>query len=95
MDGMPTPLTTAEWNAGADDGDTVITWDSKPKAIDQPKPKAVLITEGAVEYRPLMGGYRMNLARNDAGDFENSHLIWRGAIGVSPFEDMLRLNQSE
>ena len=95
MDGMPTPLTTAEWNAGANDGDTVITWDSKPKAIDKVKPKAVLITEGAVEYRPLMGGYRMNLAKNEAGDFENQHLIWRGSVGISPFEDMLRLNQSE
>lgn len=95
MDGMPTPLTTAEWNAGADDGDTVITWDSKPKAIDKEKPKAVLITEGAVEYRPLMGGYRMNLAKNEAGDFDLTHLIWRGSVGISPFEDMLRLNQSE
>lgn len=95
MDGMPTPLTTTEWNAGANDGDTVITWDSKPKAIDKKKPKAVLITEGAVEYRPLMGGYRMNLAKNDAGDFDLTHLIWRGSVGISPFEDMLRLNQSE
>lgn len=93
MDGMPTPLKTTEWSAGANDGDTVITWTTKPKAIDKKQPQAILVTDTAVEYRPLMGGYKINLAQNEAGDFENQHLIWRGSIGISPFEDMIRLNQ--
>lgn len=98
MDGLPTPLTTAEYEAGtgADGAGTVIEWTEEPKAIDAPKPKAILLTEDAVEYRPVMGSYRMNISKNGAGDFENQHLIFRGALkAVDPFADALRLNQSE
>lgn len=98
MDGMPTPLTTEEYNAGtgADASGTAITWTTEPKALDEDKPKAILITDDAVEYRPLMGSYRINISKNGAGDFENEHLLFRGSLkAVSPFADALRLNQSE
>lgn len=97
MDGLPTPVTTEEYEAGtgADGAGTVIEWDTEPKALDAPKPKAILLTEDAVEYRPVMGSYRMNISKNGAGDFENQHLIFRGALkAVDPFADALRLNQS-
>ena len=97
MDGLPTPLTTAEYNAGTgpDGAGTSITWTEEPVAIDEPQPKAILLTENAVEYRPVIGSYRMNISRNGAGDFENQHLLYSGALkAVDPMSDALRLNQS-
>jgi hypothetical protein len=95
MDGLPTPLTTAEFDAGTgtDGAGTSITWDTKPIAIDEPKPKAILITDNAVEYRPVIGSYRMNISKNGAGDFENQHLLYSGSLkAVDPMSDALRLN---
>lgn len=97
MDGCPTPITTEEFNAGtgADASGTSITWVGQPSAINEDQPVAMLISADAVEYRPVIGSYKINLSRNGAGDFENEHLLFKGAIKVSPFENMLRLNQSE
>lgn len=97
MDGCPTPLTTAEYNAGTgeDAGGTTIEWSGKPVAIDEPKPVAMLMSADAVEYRPLIGSYRINMSKNGAGDFTNEHLLWAGSIKVSPFENMLRINAVE
>lgn len=97
FDGMPTPLTTTEYSAGtgADASGTAINWTTEPIAIDEPKPIAILIDSNAVEYRPLMGSYRMNVSKNGAGDFDNTHLLWAGALkSVDPTSDALRLNQS-
>lgn len=97
MDGCPTPITTAEFNAGTgeDAGGTTIEWSGKPVAIDEDKPIAMMMSADAVEYRPLIGSYRINMSKNGAGDFNNEHLLWSGSIKVSPFENMLRIYQTE
>lgn len=97
MDGCPTPITSAEFAAGTgeDAGGTSITWVGTPVAINEPQPVAMLMSADAVEYRPLIGSYRINMSKNGAGDFTNEHLLWEGSIKVSPFENMLRINQTE
>lgn len=76
-DGCPTPVTTAEYNAGGTDASgTVITWDAEPVAIDEDQPVAILCSDKICEYRPLINSYRMSLSRNGAGDFQNQHLAW-------------------
>ena len=96
VDGMPTPITTEEFNAGTgtDAGGSAITWTGEPVAIDESQPTAILMCDSAVEYRPVMGTYRINMSKNNAGDFENEHLLWKASIKVSPFEDMIRLNNA-
>lgn len=95
-DGCPTPITTSEYNAGGTDASgTVITWDSEPTAINKSKPVAMLVSDEICSYRPLINSYRMGLSRNGAGEFVNQHLQWKGAIGIRPFENAIRLNQSE
>lgn len=96
--GMPKPITTEEFNQSfTDDAGTTITWDSnsKPVAVDQPQPIAWIASTKRVEYRPLIGSYRMNLGFNPAGDFNKQHLIWRGAVGINPFENAVRINASQ
>lgn len=97
MDGCPTPVTTAEFEAGTgeDAGGTSITWVGTPVAINKDQPIAMMMSEDAVEYRPLIGSYRINMSKNGAGDFTNEHLLWQGSIKVSPFENMLRIYQTE
>lgn len=95
-DGCPTPITTEEYNAGGTDASgTTITWTSEPSAIDADKPVCMLVSDKICEYRPLINSYRMGLSRNNAGDFTNQHLAWKGAIAVRPWENAIRLNQSE
>lgn len=100
-DELPTPITTTEFTAGVVEGDspgTVITkWTegTKPAAIDKAKPDIWMCAANRVEYRPLIGSYRVNLSRNGAGDFANEHLLWRGAIAIKPWENALRINLTE
>lgn len=95
-DGMPTPLTTAEYTAGPgeDAGGTTIVWDGEPIAIDEDKPIAMLVSDRICEYRPVINSYRMTMKRNEAGDFQNVHLKWKSLCLVRPFENGIRLNQS-
>lgn len=98
VDGLPSPLTTAQFNEGVKEGaKTVTTWTpaTKPVAIDQPAPLVWMCARDRVEYRPLMGSYRVNLQRNGAGDFDNEHLVWSGAIAIRPWENAVRINASE
>ena len=93
VDGLPTPITTAEYTAGGgtDAGGTTISWSTPPIAIDEAKPDAILVSDKFCEYRPLINSYRINLSKNGAGDFENEHLLWAGAIGIRPWENAIRL----
>ena len=94
-DGCPTPITTAEYNAGGTDASgTVITWSAEPIAIDEDKPVCILVSDKICTYRPLVSSYRMGLSKNNAGDFTNQHLAWKGAIAIRPWENAIRLNQS-
>lgn len=85
---LPTPLTSAQY---AEQPSTGITWDVQPTAIDKVMPTVWLCDPRAVEYRPLIGSYRVNINRNGRGDFSNQHLIARGAIGVRPWYNMVRI----
>lgn len=92
---FPTPLTTAQFNN--DSGSNGVKWDAgiKPVALDKPKPIAYLVGSGKIEYRPLMGSYKVNMKPNGAGDFQNIHLIYKGSVAVRPWENAIRVNLSE
>lgn len=87
---LPTPLTTAEWNAGVSAQGWVDA--DKPVAIDDPAPIGYLVGSGKIEYRPLIGSYKVNMGKNPAGDFDNIHLIYKGAVAVRPWENAIRIN---
>lgn len=87
---IATPITTAEWDAGRGEG-SVIAWDNKPVAIDEDKPDIVMTSGSKFVYRPYRGTYRTGIQRNVAGDFENIHLLWKGAIANHPWDNGLRI----
>lgn len=95
-DGCPTPVTTAEYNAGGTDASgTTITWSAEPIAMNKSKPVCMLVSDKICTYRPLINSYRMGLSKNNAGDFQIQHLQWKGGIAIRPWENAIRLNQSE
>lgn len=85
---LPTPLTTAEWGQAPSSG---ITWTDKPTAIDKAKPIVWLVDPRKVEYRPVIGSYKVNMRLNGRGDFWNAHLIARGCVGVRPWYNAVRI----
>ena len=98
-DGLPTPLTTEQFNAGVVDDSTepdttLTTWtpSTKPVAVDKEKPLIWMCAANRIEVRPLVRSYKVNLAQNAAGDFVNEHMIWKCAIAVKPFENAVRIN---
>jgi len=96
VDGMPTPLTLEEYDATKTDASgTVITWTTPPVAMGGDKPIAILTSKARCEYRPYINGYKVNLSKNGAGDFTNEHLIYKGAVGIRPWENAIRVYQSE
>ena len=56
---------------------------------------AYMVGSGKIEYRPLMGSYKVNMAKNGAGDFDNVHLIFKGSVAVRPWENAIRINLPE
>lgn len=98
-DGLPTPLTTAQFNAGVVDDSTepdttITTWTpaTKPAAVDKPAPLIWMCAANRIEVRPLARSYKINLQPNGAGDFINEHMVWKAAIAVKPFENAVRIN---
>ena len=91
VNALAKPITTAEFTAG---GDTGVTWDEndKPVAVDAPAPIAYLVASDKIVYRPVEGSYKVNMNTNGAGDFVKSHLIYKGAIAVRPWENAVRVN---
>ena len=79
---LPTPLTTAEFGTQPSTG---ITWKTKPANIDGKTPIVYLVDPRKIEYRPVMGSYKVNLDINGAGDFTNAHVLGRLAIAVKPW----------
>lgn len=83
---LPTPLTTTEFNTGNKiDATNTITWTDKPKNIDGKQPIVFLLDPRKVEARPVVQSYKMNLNQNGAGDFVNTHFVYRMAVGVRPW----------
>ena len=95
-DGLPTPLTTAQFNEGVKDEDTTVitTWTpaTKPAAVDKAAPLIWMCAANRIEVRPLARSYKINLQQNGAGDFVNEHMVWKAAIAVKPFENAVRIN---
>ena len=91
VNALAKPITTAEFTAG---GDTGVTWDAddKPVAVDAPAPIAYLVASDKIVYRPVEGSYKVNMNTNGAGDFTKTHLIYKGAIAVRPWENAVRVN---
>ena len=92
VDGMPTPITTAEYDAGSGS----VTWNAsdKPIAIDEDKPEIILCSDKRCEYRPYIGSYNINVGRNPAGQFDNYHLVYEGCIAIRPYENAIRINNT-
>jgi hypothetical protein len=88
---IATPITTAEWNDGRGAIAEALTWDSKPVAIDEDKPDVFMCSAEKFVYRPYRGTYRMGTHRNVAGDFDNVHLVWKGAIANHPWDNGIRI----
>ena len=95
-DGLPTPLTTAQFDEGVKDEDTTVitTWTpaTKPAAVDKAAPLIWMCAANRIEVRPLARSYKINLQQNGAGDFVNEHMVWKAAIAVKPFENAVRIN---
>lgn len=89
---LPKPLTTAEWTADSKTNGQKWVDADKPVAIDKAKPIAYMVGSGKIEYRPLMGSYKVNMQKNGAGDFDNIHLIYKGSVCVRPWENAIRIN---
>lgn len=89
VDPLPASLTTAQWNQGKTDHG----WDASvtPSALDKAAPLAFICSSKRCEYRPVMGAYKINLSKNGAGDFINEHLIYKGGIGIRPYENAVRI----
>ena len=85
---MPMPLTTAEFTANAGK-DTGVGWDEAdtPANLDGDKPLAIIMSADYIEYRPYRGQQRVNVNNNGAGDFTNVHTLYKGSIGIRPWEN--------
>ena len=97
-DGLPTPITTAQFNEGVkEDTTTITTWtpSSKPVAADKQQPDIWMCSADRVEVRPVIGEYFMEAQRNAAGRFTNMHLCWAMAIGIRPWANAVRINLTE
>ena len=86
---MPTPITTAEYGAGGGGG----AFTEEPVNIDGEKPLAVILSNDYMEYRPYQGQSRVNVNENGAGDFTNVHTLYKGSIGIRPWENAVILTR--
>lgn len=88
-DGCPTPITAVEFAAGV----TAQGWDEdfEPAAMGEDQPDIIICSKRKMEIRPLAGGYKVNIAKNAAGDFENQHLIWKCGLGYRREENGVRV----
>lgn len=92
IDGIATPITTAEWTAGPNTG---LEWDNKPVAIDENKPDIILCDKRKFEYKPVRGSYRVTTNINGAGDFTNFHLLYKACMVNRPWYNGVRVELSD
>lgn len=91
---LPAPLTQEQWDAGTVDpeGDP-ITWEGDPPAsLGDAAPIGLLVDDRRYVYRPYRGTYRLNVSKNGAGDFSNTHLLWNGSLASRPWYNAVRIN---
>lgn len=86
---MPTALTTDEMTVGV----TANGWsmDTAPEFMDGGKPTAIVMSDKRLVYRPYKEESRMNVNPNGAGDFTNYHLLYKGCIGIRPWENAVAI----
>lgn len=86
---MPTPITSAEYTAGV----TSNGWDADatPANIGKDKPTVMILSKDYIEWRPYGQESKVNLNANGAGDFTNAHILFKGSIGIRPWENALAL----
>ena len=86
---MPTPITSAEYTAGV----TSNGWDADatPANIGEDKPTVMILSKDYIEWMPYMQESKVNLNANGAGDFTNAHILFKGSIGIRPWENALAL----
>lgn len=85
---LPTPITTAEWSTSPSTG---ITWADKPAGIDKAKPEVYLVDARKIEYRPVIRSYNTGMVPVHSGNRFNFHMTWRGACGVRPWYNHVRI----
>lgn len=88
--GLPTPLTTAQFNAGPRSG-TAYDTGSAPVAMDEAKPDMVIMDAKYFEIRPYQQEWKMTTDYNGAGDFRNYHVLYKGAMGFKPWKNAVRI----
>ena len=86
---MPTPITSAQYTSGV----TSNGWDADapPANLGEDKPTVMILSKGFIEWRPYMQESKVNLNANGAGDFTNAHILFKGSIGIRPWENALVL----
>ena len=87
VDGLPKPLTSAEFNNGTG----VVSWSLKPEAIDKEQPQMLICDKRKFGYRPYRDSYKIKEVENAAGDFINYHLLYRGALFYRPWYNGVRV----
>lgn len=86
---MPTPITSAAYTSGV----TSNGWDpdTPPANLGEDKPTVIVMSKDFVEWRPYLQGSKVNYNMNGAGDFSNAHILFKGSIGIRPWENALVL----
>ena len=86
---MPTPITSAEYTTGV----TSNGWDEDvtPANIGEAKPDVMILSKDYIEWRPYIQESKVNLNANGAGDFTNAHILFKGSIGIRPWENAVAL----
>ena len=86
---MPTPITSAQYTSGV----TSNGWDADtpPANLGEDKPTVMILSKDFIEWRPYMQESKVNLNANGAGDFTNAHILFKGSIGIRPWENALAL----
>lgn len=91
---LPAPLTQEQWDAGTVDPEgSALAWEGEPPAtLGEQAPIGLLVDDRRFVYRPYQGTYRLNVSKNGAGDFSNSHLLWNGSLASRSWYNAVRIN---
>lgn len=86
---MPTPITSVEYTAGV----TSNGWDADvtPANIGEDKPTVMILSKDFIEWRPYLQESKVNINKNGASDVTNAHILFKGSIGIRPWENALVL----
>lgn len=89
--GLPKPITTAQFNAGRGQSGSAYVSGSEPVAIDAAQPDMIIMDAKYFEIRPFLQEWKMTTAYNASGDFRNFHCLYKGAMGIKPWRNAVRV----